>query len=92
MKIYFVRHGETGHNVLDIYQNDAVELSDKGQKQAGVLTKRFSKIPVDVIFASSMQRTKQTVEIINKKFKKEIIYFLIGIIRTKKILLNLKIG
>ncbi|MDD5738813.1 MAG: histidine phosphatase family protein [Candidatus Pacebacteria bacterium] len=74
MKVYFVRHGETGHNVLNIRQDHTVELSERGLKQAGVLTKRFLKIPVDVIFSSPMKRAKHTAEIINKKLKKEIVY------------------
>jgi len=74
MKVYFVRHGQTEHNVLEISQNDAVELSDEGQKQAEILAKRFSKIPIDIIFASPMQRAKQTAEIINKELKKETVY------------------
>ena len=74
MKVYFIRHGQTQHNVLEISQNDTVALSDEGQKQAEILAKRFSKIPIDIIFASPMQRARQTAEIINKELKKEIIY------------------
>ncbi len=74
MKIYFVRHGQTEHNVLNIHQNENTEISAVGLKQAKILAKRFSKIPIDIIFASPMQRAKQTVEIINKKLKKEIVY------------------
>lgn len=74
MKIYFVRHGQTEHNVQFLHQNENTTLSEEGIRQAEILAKRFSKIPVDVIFASPMQRTKQTAEIINKKLKKEIIY------------------
>lgn len=74
MKIYFVRHGQTEHNVQFLHQNESTMLSEEGIKQAEILAKRFSKIPVDIIFASPMQRTKQTAEIINKKLKKEIVY------------------
>jgi len=74
MKVYFVRHGQTEHNVLNMRQDHGVELSAEGQKQAEVLAKRFLKIPVDIIFASLMQRAKQTAEIINKKLKKEVVY------------------
>lgn len=74
MKVYFVRHGQTEHNVQFLHQNESTTLSDEGLKQAKVLAKRFSKIPIDIIFASPMQRAKQTVEIINKELKKEVIY------------------
>lgn len=74
MKVYFVRHGQTKYNALQIYQPDDAELSEIGRKQAKILAKRLSKIPIDIIYSSPMKRTKQTVEIINKFLKKEIIY------------------
>ena len=74
MKVYFVRHGQTEHNVQYLHQNENAALTDEGLKQANILTKRFSKIPIDVILASPAQRAKQTAEIINKTLKKKIIY------------------
>jgi len=74
MKVYFVRHGETEYNAKDFHQDEKAVLSCEGLKQARVLAKRFSKIPIDLILASPMQRTRQTVEIINNVVKKEIIY------------------
>ncbi len=73
MKVYFVRHGQTGPNALNLNQGENEPLSGEGIKQAEILAKRFSKIPIVIILTSSMQRAKQTVEIINKKLKKEII-------------------
>ncbi|MDP2951379.1 MAG: histidine phosphatase family protein [bacterium] len=74
MKVYFVRHGQTEYNAKRLHQNENAVLSDEGLRQAGVLAKRFAKIPIDLILASPMQRTKQTAEIINNVVKKEIIY------------------
>ncbi|MCG2690052.1 histidine phosphatase family protein [Candidatus Parcubacteria bacterium] len=74
MKVYFIRHGQTEYNAQYLHQNENAVLSKEGLKQAKVLAKRFSKIPIDIILASPMQRTKQTAEIINKELKKEIIY------------------
>ncbi len=74
MKVYFVRHGQTRPNALNVNQGENEPLSEEGIKQAEILTERFSKIPIDIIFASSMQRAKQTAEIINKELKKEIIF------------------
>ncbi len=75
MKVYFVRHGQTEHNVQYLHQNENAVLTDEGLKQAKILAKRLSKIPIDIILASPAQRAKQTAEIINKTLKKEITYF-----------------
>ena len=74
MKVYFVRHGETKYNVLQAHQPEDAELSELGIKQAEILAKRFSKIPIDIIYSSPMKRARQTAEIINRYLKKEIIY------------------
>ncbi|MBL7156390.1 MAG: histidine phosphatase family protein [Candidatus Pacebacteria bacterium] len=74
MKVYFVRHGESEYNVLYLHQHEKVGLSEKGIKQAKILAKRFSKIPINIIYSSPLKRAKQTVEIINKTVKKKIIY------------------
>lgn len=74
MNIYFVRHGETEYNALNISQGEETELSKVGLAQSKMLAERFSKIPVDVIYSSSMKRAKQTAEIINESLKKDIIY------------------
>ena len=74
MKVYFVRHGQTKYNVLRVHQPKNAELSELGIKQAKILAKRFSKIPVDIIYSSPMKRAKQTAEIINKSLKKRVIF------------------
>ncbi len=74
MKIYLVRHAESEFNIKGLHQHDEVSLSKTGKKQAILLKKRLSKIPFDVIISSPAKRTKETVEIINKEFKKEIIF------------------
>lgn len=74
MKIYFVRHGRTEYNEKYLYQPEDSNLSDLGIKQASILAKRFSKIPIDIIYSSSLKRAKQTVEIINKIIRKKVIY------------------
>ena len=74
MKLYLARHGQTEYNAMSLHQHGDVELSELGIKQAKVLAKRFSKIPIDLIYSSPMTRAKKTAEIINKNLKKEIIY------------------
>jgi len=61
MKIYLLRHTET-HNPdnIDYYRTD-LELSKKGKKQAKELVKKLNRHRFDVIFASPMKRTRQTI-------------------------------
>lgn len=82
MKIYFVRHGQTQYNVLQEHQPENAGLSELGKKQAEILAKRFSKIPIDIIYSSPMKRASQTAEIINESLKKKIIYS--GLLNERK--------
>ena len=74
MKVYFARHGQTEYNEKYLYQPEDSNLSDLGIKQAEILTKRFSKIPIDIIYSSSLKRARQTTEIINKIIRKKVVY------------------
>ena len=64
--IYFVRHGETENNALNIRQGPEGSLSDKGRAQALATAKRFPrhKGRPQIIIASPYERTKETAEII----------------------------
>jgi broad specificity phosphatase PhoE len=70
--IYFVRHGESEDNTQPVIQSDASPLSEKGKKQTQVLAQRFEHLPVDKIFASPYERTRQTAEAVQKIIGKEI--------------------
>lgn len=72
MKIYFVRHGQTTYNARDVYQPLDSPLSELGTRQAKFVGKRFIHIPIDIIFASPLLRTKQTTEIVNKVLNKQV--------------------
>lgn len=74
MNIYFIRHGETEYNTLNISQGEDTGLSDVGLEQSKQLAKRSLKIPIDMIYSSPMKRAEQTAGIINGKLNKEIIY------------------
>ena len=69
MLIYFVRHGESEGNRKGLHQGPDVPLSEEGIKQGQVLAERLKKHKIDVIYSSSMIRTKQTAEIISDKLK-----------------------
>lgn len=62
MKLYLVRHGETGANKGGTHQNGEEALSEQGEKQAAILGERFKSIPIDLLIASPYLRTQQTAQ------------------------------
>lgn len=74
MKLYFVRHGESEDNANGIRQTSDSNLSKLGLKQAKILSKRLSSIPVDILLSSTFARARQTAEIISNEIKKEAEY------------------
>ncbi len=69
MKIYFLRHGQTNYNVLDLCNDDPakdVHLTDLGRKQAEIVGKKIKGIKLDAVIISELPRTKETALIITK--------------------------
>ncbi|MCK9351577.1 MAG: histidine phosphatase family protein [Candidatus Paceibacterota bacterium] len=71
-RFYFVRHGQTVHNVNNEYQDGKDPLTEKGMEQASLVAERFVSIPADRIIASDYQRTQQTAHAISEKTGLEI--------------------
>jgi probable phosphoglycerate mutase len=68
MKVYFARHGKTNYNDLRLCNADPsvdVHLTERGIEQAKALAKELKQAPLEHIFISELQRTRQTAEIIN---------------------------
>jgi broad specificity phosphatase PhoE len=72
LKVYFLRHAEAGHNVVDewkskpkdqwpAYVGNPNAFSPKGLKQIAACTKRLKKYHFDFIAASPTWRTRSTV-------------------------------
>jgi broad specificity phosphatase PhoE len=72
--VYFVRHGEATANIRssDLYEGYTSPLTEVGWKQAEKIAERASKLPVDILLASTMLRAQQTAGVISKKIGKEI--------------------
>ena len=68
--IYFVRHGESEGNVSDIRLPETSPLTEQGRKQAEFVAERASKLPIDVMFSSTMVRAQETAKIISEKIGK----------------------
>ncbi|MCK5056845.1 MAG: histidine phosphatase family protein [Candidatus Aminicenantes bacterium] len=65
--IYLVRHGMTAYNEDDLLQGRIdLPLSDRGKKEAKLLSETLKHENIDVIFHSPLKRAKQTAEIVNQ--------------------------
>ena len=66
--LYLVRHGETEHNRRGIIQGGGVdsELNEAGRAQARALAGRLRSEPVDALYASTLQRARQTATILTR--------------------------
>ncbi len=72
---YFIRHGQTEHNVLGLIQGHSdSELTEEGRQQAHKLQAVFKKVKLAAIYSSDLKRAKKTAEIIAKPHKLKIIY------------------
>lgn len=69
MKAYFVRHGQTNYNVLNLCNDDQtkdVYLTELGKQQAEKVAEKLKDIKLELIFISELSRTKETAKIITK--------------------------
>lgn len=69
---YFVRHGETEGNTSLIKPGYDPLLNENGISQAEFLAKRCERLPIQVIIASPLERTRRTAGIIAQSIHKEI--------------------
>lgn len=73
--IYFIRHGETEHNVLGLIQGHSDSpLTEEGKKQALRLQEKFKNIKPLAIYSSDLSRAKETAKIIAHPHKIKVIY------------------
>jgi len=66
-RLYFVRHGQTEWNAIHRMQGQwNSDLNELGRKQADVNGKLLATFNIDAMFASPLDRTRQTADIINQ--------------------------
>jgi len=63
-EIYIIRHGETDLNHQGIVQGRGMDshLNERGKRQAQAFFRHFGKEGFEIIYTSSLIRTKQTVQ------------------------------
>lgn len=68
MRLILVRHGQTEWNAGGRYQGQSnVALSETGRKQAISLAEHFPVNALDAIYASDLDRAKETAECVGQK-------------------------
>jgi broad specificity phosphatase PhoE len=70
-KVYFVRHGETSGNLGGFWQSPQEPLNEKGRNQAAALADRFKSFSFDRIFVSTMNRARETADVITSNMSTE---------------------
>ncbi len=75
---FFQRHGESDSNVAEIIscwpELQEIHLTETGRAEVLASAKKLKEKGVDMIFASDIQRTRETAEIIAKETGREIIF------------------
>lgn len=64
-EFYFVRHGQTDHNIGLVKNNLDLPLNPVGRKQAAMVKEYVKNLPIKTICYSPLLRAKQTKDIIN---------------------------
>jgi len=73
MIMYCIRHGESVFNAEGRVQGQLdVRLSDRGRRQAEAVAHVLAKRPVEVVYASPLQRALETAEIIAREVEAEV--------------------
>lgn len=74
-RIYFVRHGRTEWNAIRRMQGQwNSDLDDLGREQAEINGRWLAGVGIEALFASPLDRTRQTAEIINRHLDLPIVY------------------
>src|SRR5712691_7555865 len=60
--VYFVRHGRTDANGMNVFRGTRDQLDDRGKQDAQDLVKWFDKKPISAVYSADTDRTKDTAE------------------------------
>lgn len=72
-EFYFVRHGQTDHNLLDGQHKkdhpEDISLNETGRNQARLIQPIISTLPIKTICSSPLKRVQETKEIISSSLQ-----------------------
>lgn len=86
--IYFIRHGQSEHNAVPVFQSLDSPLSELGRKQAKSIAKRIAKLQFDTLITSPIVRAKETADFISKTTGKEYEFSDLFVERVKPAVVN----
>lgn len=66
MEIYLIRHGETASNAARIVQTPEIPLSERGLKQAELLSRRLAAQSISDVLSSDLRRAVMTAEALQR--------------------------
>lgn len=67
-KIFLIRHGESHQNINDVLSGITdIPLSEKGKEQCSLLARYFENVEINKVFATPLQRAKDSARIIFPK-------------------------
>ncbi len=74
-ELYFIRHGQTEWNAIRRMQGQwNSDLNDTGRAQADVNGRMLATLDIETMFASPLDRTRQTAEIINRHLNVDVTF------------------
>lgn len=72
-EFYFIRHGQTNHNLLDGADKgdhpDDISLNETGKNQAKLIQSIISTLPIKTVCSSPLKRAQETKEIITARLQ-----------------------
>lgn len=73
--LFIARHGETEYNRVNRMQGRGIDepLNETGQLQSKAIAKFLEPYGLDIIFSSSLTRSRQTAELIAEKFDIDVV-------------------
>jgi broad specificity phosphatase PhoE len=69
--VYFVRHGQSEHNIAPVFQSPDSPLSPEGMRQARRIADRVSRLAFEALIASPFLRARETAEAVARATRKE---------------------
>lgn len=74
-QLYFVRHGQTEWNAISRMQGRwNSDLNELGRQQADTNGKLLSRLKIESMFVSPLDRTRQTAAIINRHLETSVVF------------------
>ena len=68
MRLHLIRHGETTSNAEGRVQGHLDEpLNDRGLREAALLAERLAGMPIEALYASTLQRALRTAQIVSQR-------------------------